>query len=126
MPIIFDTGNCIVCKACVLHCPQEAISFSDNILRRNSQLCTECGKCIDVCTTGKGSAFVDTPIDNDIVETTTITCDICGGEIGSVKHLKWLIGRLQNRLPENLYNVHLRLEELPGSAILCSKCRQGI
>lgn len=44
--------GCIACRACIKACPEEAISFVDNLPVIDVEKCTDCGECIQVCKPG--------------------------------------------------------------------------
>ena len=44
--------RCIACEMCVITCPVQAISISNNCASINNNLCTLCGKCANACPTG--------------------------------------------------------------------------
>jgi len=42
-------SKCVRCLDCIKVCPKKAISFKDNSIEIDRNLCNLCGKCIDVC-----------------------------------------------------------------------------
>ncbi|MFY9113828.1 MAG: RnfABCDGE type electron transport complex subunit B [Dethiobacteria bacterium] len=44
--------GCIACRACVKACPNEAISFEDNLPVIDPEKCTDCGECVLKCKPG--------------------------------------------------------------------------
>ena len=58
---LIDSKECNGCGACVVVCPQKAISLVGNTSRISSILCKECGKCIEVCATGAICEVVKVP-----------------------------------------------------------------
>ncbi len=44
--------RCNNCGKCLKACPEEAISFADNVIRFNRDRCTACGECVAVCSPG--------------------------------------------------------------------------
>lgn len=41
--------GCIACKLCVKNCPVDAISMVGNLAVIDSELCNNCGTCVEVC-----------------------------------------------------------------------------
>ncbi|MGQ9677207.1 MAG: glycyl-radical enzyme activating protein [Chloroflexota bacterium] len=50
--LAYNKRRCVKCLACMVACPQGAISFSDDVLRTNRELCNACGECTRVCPNG--------------------------------------------------------------------------
>ena len=44
-----DSEKCTGCGVCVDVCPLEAISLNDGIAVIDEDSCTECGLCVDEC-----------------------------------------------------------------------------
>ena len=51
MPYII-TDDCILCGACVIACPSEAIEEGETQSRIDVTICIECGTCEQVCPSG--------------------------------------------------------------------------
>ncbi len=47
--IIIDTGQCLVCGACVGVCPANAMWLDGASLHVLPELCTACERCASVC-----------------------------------------------------------------------------
>jgi len=43
---------CNNCGKCLKACPEEAISFDNNVIHFNREKCTACGECVAVCSPG--------------------------------------------------------------------------
>lgn len=43
------TEECLMCAACELECPNEAIYEGEDIYMIDQDKCEECGDCVDVC-----------------------------------------------------------------------------
>ncbi|MGI6679688.1 MAG: glycyl-radical enzyme activating protein [Dehalobacterium sp.] len=53
MPEIMHMGNrCVLCGKCLNHCPERAISLTEEGLTIDRLCCTNCGICADVCLHG--------------------------------------------------------------------------
>lgn len=46
---MFAPSKCIKCSTCVVNCPEQAITLTENDISTNPELCTVCGKCAEVC-----------------------------------------------------------------------------
>ena len=46
--LMHDENKCLHCQMCKNECPKEAIVFNP-VFNLNNELCTVCGKCLDVC-----------------------------------------------------------------------------
>ncbi|MDD6159926.1 MAG: RnfABCDGE type electron transport complex subunit B [Oscillospiraceae bacterium] len=46
------TKGCIGCKKCERECPVQAITVVDNCAQIDYSKCTNCGHCVEICTTG--------------------------------------------------------------------------
>ena len=44
-----DSEKCTGCGVCIDVCPLEAISLNDGIAVIDEDTCTECGLCVNVC-----------------------------------------------------------------------------
>ena len=44
-----DSEKCTGCGVCIDVCPLEAISLNDGIAVIDEDTCTECGLCVDEC-----------------------------------------------------------------------------
>jgi len=47
--IKIDTEKCTGCGGCIDLCPEIAISMINDVVTVNDEICTECGTCIKVC-----------------------------------------------------------------------------
>ena len=47
--VVVDTQECTGCGICVDVCPVEAISQVDGVAHVNADECTECLTCVDEC-----------------------------------------------------------------------------
>ncbi len=47
--IKIDTEKCTGCGGCIDLCPEIAISMINDVVTVNHEVCTECGTCIKVC-----------------------------------------------------------------------------
>jgi len=45
-------NNCNNCGKCLKVCPEEAVSFNDDVIQFNRDRCTACGECVAVCSPG--------------------------------------------------------------------------
>lgn len=43
--------GCIACKICVKNCPEDAITFENNLAKIDYDKCTQCGVCVEKCPT---------------------------------------------------------------------------
>ena len=98
--------KCIGCTACYEVCPAGAIRFTDNggirRIERHYDECIFCSECAVHCSTGEGIritteydlAVLDRSEAVESVEKQLAYCDICGGVVSTIDHLKWLFGRL--------------------------------
>lgn len=50
--IIFLLNKCIGCQDCMKSCPNGAITFSDQGLKRDNTKCSLCLECVNICPTG--------------------------------------------------------------------------
>ena len=106
----FDEDECIGCGACAEVCPSNCIDVVDDLdsgppVRRIVQhldACICCGQCERYCTTergikltneyeflGFGSQDFEESVDKELV-----VCECCGGIIGPIDQLRWLVKRL--------------------------------
>jgi len=60
MEIKVNTDKCTGCGGCVEVCPSRAISLMNGTVTVDGALCTQCEACIDACPTGAIAAMVDT------------------------------------------------------------------
>ena len=44
-----NLADCVACGACAKACPEQALTFTDNLLEWHSANCTGCGSCAAVC-----------------------------------------------------------------------------
>jgi ferredoxin len=42
-------SGCLGCKLCEKKCPKGAVTIKDNLAVINGDLCSNCGKCTEVC-----------------------------------------------------------------------------
>ncbi|ABV33707.1 MULTISPECIES: glycyl-radical enzyme activating protein [Pseudothermotoga] len=49
--LMYTQHKCIHCQSCVVSCKKEALSFKDDILFLNKDLCSLCGACTEICPT---------------------------------------------------------------------------
>ena len=47
--VTIDTNKCTGCGGCIDLCPVIAISMINDLVVVNNSLCTECGICVKVC-----------------------------------------------------------------------------
>lgn len=48
---MYSSDKCIGSMACIKHCPNEALTLTENGIVTNADLCAMCGKCAEVCPT---------------------------------------------------------------------------
>jgi ferredoxin len=46
------TEECIVCGACLVECPEQAITEGEDRFIVNPEKCSDCGTCAEVCPVG--------------------------------------------------------------------------
>jgi len=156
--MVFDAEECVGCGACREVCPAEAIEIIDEVkegkgkrrLIRHFDDCIFCGQCHYECITGEGTritqeydlAVKDRREAVDILEKDLVICEICGGVITAVDHLRWLIKKLGPMIyanPTLALTSHRELslaEEVPRTEvpigrqdhirILCPRCRRAV
>ena len=49
MAAVVDSEKCTGCGECVEVCPVDAIALSDDKAVINEEECSDCGSCVDVC-----------------------------------------------------------------------------
>ena len=47
--ILYDRDKCIRCLSCTKSCPQNAISYQNNLIHINPNKCIGCLQCVDLC-----------------------------------------------------------------------------
>jgi len=82
--------RCNNCGKCLKACPEEAISFDDNVIRFNRDRCTACGECVAVCFPGAltiygrqvtvGDVFKEVSRDKSFYEGSSGGVTVSGGE----------------------------------------------
>ena len=48
MPAVVDSEKCTGCESCVEVCPVEAIAMADDTAQVSDE-CVDCGQCVDEC-----------------------------------------------------------------------------
>ena len=52
MQVAYVINNeCIMCDACVLECPENAIIAGDPLYKIDPDLCSDCSDCAEICPT---------------------------------------------------------------------------
>jgi NAD-dependent dihydropyrimidine dehydrogenase PreA subunit len=59
-----DSDRCTGCGACVDICPQGAISIQNDLAVIDQALCSKCGNCAEVCPTGAIHARAPVPVES--------------------------------------------------------------
>ena len=52
MAATVNMEECIGCEACVVACPEDAISMADDKAIVDAEKCIDCGICVEECPTG--------------------------------------------------------------------------
>ncbi len=87
--IVIDPNKCIYCQRCKSSCEYEAMElsatdFDDNdlpldLVIRQNERCTSCGKCVDSCPTGAlVKEYVTLPVASDELRQVRTICPYCG------------------------------------------------
>ncbi len=64
----YDRTKCVLCGACVNHCPTEAISIVDGALHLDADRCNHCMKCKKVCLQNAYVAYGETMSVEEVVK----------------------------------------------------------
>ncbi|HHS14046.1 MAG TPA: 4Fe-4S dicluster domain-containing protein [bacterium] len=113
-PEFFDE-YCVGCGACTQVCPAGAIAVIDpEIIRKDNKsapkrklelrydMCNFCGNCEAHCITEKGVqltkkydlALMDRKLAVETIEKELVVCEMCGGTVTTIDHLRWLVKKL--------------------------------
>jgi len=49
--VLYTEQKCLKCRGCAQACPLHAISFHEDTLKIDREVCTGCGKCVEECCT---------------------------------------------------------------------------
>ena len=126
---VVDDLQCVGCETCANVCPPQAITFSDDKIRkvrvitRNYGKCIFCGQCEEHCITKKGVKLSDSIYDlavfdrNNLVETQEkqlLICSSCNSVITTKEHVRFIYKKLgplafSSVLSLNMLNENLEL-----------------
>lgn len=124
---VVDNENCVGCETCANVCPPEAITFTDDkvkkvrIIRRDYGKCIFCGQCQEHCITGKGVklsdkifdlAVFDRQINIEFQEKELLICENCNAVITTREHLYFMHRKLGPKAFSSILNLNLLNEKL--------------
>lgn len=128
---IVDNEKCIGCETCANVCPPNAITVTDDTvkkirtIRRDYNKCIFCGQCQEHCITGNGIKLSDKIFDLSVIERKNnveyqekelLVCESCKSVITTKEHIWYMHRKLGARafasiLDLNLLNEKLKLAE---------------
>jgi len=122
--IEIDPVKCVGCGACTRICPPKALTIGNEgdeiVLKYFEGRCIFCGMCAYVCpqkaiTVSKEFELATWELGDlyDEVVHTTVKCRICGKPFTTVKFVKEVEKRIDNKVPEDLLTV-------------CPECRKKL
>jgi hydrogenase-4 component H len=124
---VVDNDNCVGCETCANVCPPQAITFTDDSVKkirtieRDYGKCIFCGQCQDHCITGKGVILSDKIFDIATIDRTQIVeyqekelliCRNCNAIITTKEHLQFLHRKLGPKAFSSVLNLNMLNEKL--------------
>lgn len=124
---VVDNGNCVGCETCANVCPPQAITFTDDtvkklrIIRRDYGKCIFCGQCQDHCITKKGVKLSDKIYDLAVFdrdknveyqEKELLVCENCNAVITTKEHLQFMHRKLGPKAFASILNLNILNEKL--------------
>ena len=156
----FDPDVCVGCTGCEEVCPAIAISHVDDYsadppvrtIRIRTDKCIFCGQCELNCTTHGGvklsknydMATTDRASLRQTVQHELVLCEVCGGPVGTRRHLQWVARKLGAKAyanPTLIMAADATLAEAPAPGartsapavprndtmrMLCTDCRRTV
>jgi formate hydrogenlyase subunit 6/NADH:ubiquinone oxidoreductase subunit I len=119
---VVDNENCVGCETCENVCPPQAITFSDDkvkkvrVIKRDYGKCIFCGQCQEHCITGKGVRLSDKIYDLAVFdrqknvefqEKELLICESCNAVITTKEHLYFMHRKLGPKAFSSILNLNM-------------------
>jgi hydrogenase-4 component H len=124
---VVDNENCVGCETCANVCPPQAITFSDDpvkkirTIKRDYGKCIFCGQCQEHCITEKGVILSDKIFDIATLDRTQVVeyqekelliCRNCNAVITTKEHLLFLHRKLGPKAFSSILDLNILNEKL--------------